>query len=196
MFGFGVSSNASRAARNSTRSTILAPFTPKSRSLRSTKSRSSVNRSFKSGRTKNSTKGSSTRQLADLDIEGLLEQASHRRVATEAPRGYPAASPHTVTPVPTVSVPPSPSRSSYTFSVRNPTSPRESNHHPAPDVPRSPLTSVSQDWFGLERPPASTAAVSALASRNDRNVPSQGIRPLPSSPFLKPTVFAPSKNSV
>ena len=188
---FGVSSTPSRAARNSTRSTILGPFTPRSRSLRSIKSRSSINRSVKSIRTKNSTKGSSTRRLADLDIEGLLEVASEQRAATEAPRGYPAASPHTVTPVPTPSVPPSPSASSYTFTV-----PREfTHHHPGPDVPLSPMTSLSQDWFNLERPSVPTAAVSTVSSRNGQNVLSSRIRPLP-APFPKPTVFALSKNAV
>ena len=189
---FGVSSPASRAARrNSTRSTILAPFTPKSRSLRSTKSRSSINRSIKSIMTKNSTKGSSTRRLADLDIEGLLEVADEQRAATEAPHGYPAASPHTVTPVPTPSAPPSPC-SSYTFTL-----PREpSHHHPRPDVPLSPLTSLSQDWFNLERPSVRvpTAAVSTVASRDGQSVLSSRTRPLP-APFPKPTVFALSKNS-
>lgn len=196
---FGVSSReetASRATRHSTRSTIFAPFTPKSRSLKSTKSRSSLSRSVKSIRTKHSTKGSSARRLADLDIEGLLEVASQQRAATEAPRGYPAASPHTVTPVATPkSAPPSPSPSSHTFTVGNPTIPRELSHrYPGPDVPLSPLTSLSQDCFSLaERPSAPTAAVSALASRKDRNVLSSRIRPLP-APFPKPTVFASSKN--
>jgi len=186
---FGVSSTPSRAARHS-RSTILAPVTPKSRSSRSTKSRSSINRSIKSIRTKNSTKGSSTRRLEDLDIEGLLDVADEQRAATEAPRGYPAASPHTVTPVPTLSVPPSPS-SSYTFTL-----PREpSHHHPRPDVPLSPLTSLSQDWFNLERPSAPTATVSTVAPRNGQSVLSSRVRPLP-APFFKPTVFALSKNSV
>jgi hypothetical protein len=195
---FGVSYPTSRAARNSTRSTILAPFTPKSRSLRSTKSRSSVNRSVKSIRIKNSSKGSSGRRLADLDIEGLLEVADEQRAATEAPRGYPAASPHTVTPAPSPTVPRSPSpsspSSSYTFSVGNPIIPREPNHHhPGPDVPLSPLTTVSQDWFTRERP--SAPMVSTAASRNGHNLLSSRIRALP-SPFPKPTVFALSKNSV
>ncbi|KAF8500937.1 hypothetical protein F5888DRAFT_1905224 [Russula emetica] len=69
---FGVSSTgASRAARYSTRSTILGPFTPKSRSLR----------------IQPKVQAHAGSQI--LDIEGLLEVASQQRAATEAPRGYP-----------------------------------------------------------------------------------------------------------
>ena len=184
---FGTSSRTSRAARTSTRSSIAAPLTPKSRSLRSIKSRSSVNRSIKSIRTR---KGSGGRRLADLDIEGLLEVADQQRAATEAPRGYPAASPHTVTPAPTRSPSPSSPSSSYTFSVGNPIIPREPcHHHPGPDVPLSPLTTVSQDWLTRERP-----SVPTVAPRNGPSLLSSRIRPL--SPFPKPTVFALSKNFV
>ena len=77
----------------SRQTTILAPFVPWSVKL--TKSRSSIISWTVSTKSKKSHRGAHTRSLVDLNIAGLLEEASQQ----------PAATPHTVTPVPTSSVP-------------------------------------------------------------------------------------------
>lgn len=155
----------------SARTTILAPFVPWS--LRSTKSRSSLSRSV-STRTKNSARVANTRSFVDLDIAGLLELASQQPAATEHPRGYPAASPHTVTPVPTPSVPPSPAASAH--SAASPSTIRERSHQ-QPDVPLSPLSGFSQEFVSPEQqlsvPEIVTMPRNGLSSRS---------RPLPSPP--------------
>jgi hypothetical protein len=184
-----VISSTKACARQSTRSTILAPVTPTS--LRSTKSRTSRTSRISTGRsvsikTKSSFKGS--RRLADLDIAGLLELASQLPAATEAPRGYPGASPHTVTPVPTPSVPPSPSESSR--SANNRSLARELSHQ-EPDFPLSPQGRLSQEWFALEEPPV-PASVTVVAPRNGR--PSS-VRP-PSASFSSAGIFTLGKKIV
>ena len=189
---FVISSTEPRRARQSARSTILAPFTPSSRSLRSTKSRTSTKSRSASTRTKGSSKGTGTRQLADLDIAGLLEAASQQVVATEAPRGYPGASPHTITPAPTPPMPSSPaSLSASSHGAGNSPYAREIGHQ-NPDVPLSPLSRFSHEWFPLEPPSAPAAAAAVVVPRRGL---SSRIRPL-RAPFPSPSIFAPSKNSV
>jgi hypothetical protein len=185
---FVISSTESRRARQSSRSTILAPFSP-TRSLRSMKSRSSTKSRSASTRTRSSTKGN--RHFADLDIAGLLEAASEQMAATESPYGYPSASPHTVTPAHTLSnpsIPPSPSVSSY--GAGNPLPDRLSHHDP--DVPLSPMSRYSQEWFPL-KPPSVPAAAATVVS--PRNVLSSRIMP-PRAPFPSPSIFAPTQKMV
>jgi hypothetical protein len=166
-------SNESREPR-SARTTILAPFVPWS--LRSMKSRSSISRSV-STKTKNSAKAVHTRSLGDLDIAGLLEQASQQPAATEPPRGYPAASPHTVTPVPTPSVPPSPSASAH--STGSPATVRGRNHQ-QPDVPLSPHSGFSQEFLSPEQQLSIPEAAMTITSSRDGQSPRS--RPLPTPP--------------
>ena len=182
---FVISSTESRRARQSSRSTILAPFSP-TRSLRSMKSRSSTKSRSASTRTKSSTKGN--RHFADLDIAGLLEAASEQMAATESPYGYPSASPHTVTPAHTPLTPPSPSPSSPGAGNRLPD--RLSHHDP--DVPLSPTSRYSQEWFPLEPPSVPAVAATVVSPRNGL---SSRIMP-PRAPFPSPSIFAPSQKMV
>ena len=181
-------SNELREPR-STRTTVLAPFVPWS--LRSTKSRSSISRSV-STKTKNSTIAALARSLVDLDIAGLLEQASQQPAATEPPRGYPAASPHTVTPLPTPSVPPSPSASAY--SVASPSTIRgATRNQQQPDVPLSPLSRFSQELLSPEQ--RLTVPEAALTVTTPRDGPSSRSRPLPMPP-RSPGQFTVSRKPV
>ncbi|KAI0004473.1 hypothetical protein BJV74DRAFT_881072 [Russula compacta] len=150
---FTIASNESRVPQ-STRSTILAPFYPPS--LRSAKSQSSLGHSIGT-RTR---RGSNSRTLVDWDIARLLEVASQQPAPTERPRGYPHASPHTVTPAPTPSVPPSPSASLRSVSNPSPTWERSNRE---PDVPLSPLRRLSQEWLTSEQPSIPTAAVTVVS---------------------------------
>jgi len=174
----------------SSRSTILAPI-PTS-SLRSAKSLSSITRSV-SSRTKRSFHASHLRPLEDLDIAGLLELASQQPAATEMPRGYPASSPHTVTPVATPTVPPSPSVSAHSMG-NSPISPARSQ--PGPDVPLSPLRWPSQESPNpSEQPPrpALPAAKTVAASRN--GLLSKRIKPLPTpTPLQGAGLLEPSQS--
>ena len=170
---FDLPCTESRPSR-SRRTTVLAPFVPWS--VKSTKSRSSIISRTVSTKSKKSNKGAHTRSLVDLDIAGLLEQASQQPAATEPPRGYPAASPHTVTPVPTPSVPPSPSASAH--STINPPLPRGRSHHEL-DVPLSPLSRFSEELVSPEQLAVPAAAMTVSTSRNGL---SSRKRPLPTPP--------------
>jgi hypothetical protein len=166
----GTSSHESRSRRT----TVLAPFVPWSR--KSTKSRSSIASRTMSTKSKKSNKGVSNRSLVDLDIAGLLEEASQQPAATEPPRGYPDASPHTVTPVLTPSVPPSPSASAHSTITRSP--PRGRSHQEL-DVPLSPLGRFSEELHGSEQPSVPAAAMTVSTSQNGL---SSRKRPLPTPP--------------
>ncbi|KAH9969643.1 hypothetical protein BC827DRAFT_1372427 [Russula dissimulans] len=173
----------------SSRSTILAPI-PAS-SLRSAKSLSSITRSV-STRTKYSIHGTHLRPLEDLDIAGLLEVASQQPAATEVPRGYPAASPHTVTPVASPTVP-----SSSFVSAHNTgnSSISPAHSHPGPDVLLSPLRGLSQEWLNPEQPlrPVLPAAETVAAVRN--GLPTKRIKPLPTpTPLQEAGLREPSQN--
>jgi hypothetical protein len=173
----------------SARTTILAPFVPWS--LKSRKSRSSMSRSV-SVKTKSSAKGAHPPSLGDLDIAGLLEEASQQPAATEAPRGYPAASPHTITPIPTPTVPPSPSVSAYSADNSPPPIPRGRSNQ-EPDVPLSPLSKLSQDWTSSERQSVPEAVMAAVTSRDGL---SPKRRPLPTPPRGPGSIRTLSKNPV
>lgn len=157
----------------SRRTTILAPFVPWS--VKSTKSRSSIVSRTVSTKSKKSTKFlPTTRSLVDLDIAGLLEEASQQPVATEPPRGYPDASPHTVTPVLTP-VPPSPSASAHNTITR---SLPFGHSHQELDVPLSPLGRFSEELYSPEQLSFPAAAMAVSTSQNGLS----SRRPLPNPP--------------
>ncbi|KAI9509231.1 hypothetical protein F5148DRAFT_1283209 [Russula earlei] len=157
---------AGSRVHRSSRATVLAPSAP---SLKSAKSLSSMSPSV-STRTTDKRSAAKLRPLEDLDIAGLLEVASQQPAATEAPRGYPAASPHTVTPVLTPTATSSPSVSLHRTS--SPPTIRELTP-PEPDVPLTPLRRLSQEWLNPQ-PPLATVTIAS-----PRNGLPLRIRPLP-----------------
>jgi len=180
-------STGSRGPQSS-RSTILAPI-PAS-SLRSAKSLSSITRSV-STRTKHSIRGAHLRPLEDLDIAGLLEVASRQTAATEVPRGYPAASPHTVTPVVTPTMPPSPSVSAHSMG-NSPISP--AHGHLGSDVPLSPLSGLSREWPDPEQSPRSVLPATKIVAAPWKRL-SPKIKPLPTPTLQGADLPEPSQNS-